>query len=141
MKTVTTNNMDLKKVGLKVTTPRLLILAVLEKHAEHHLSAEEIYRSLLEAGEEVGLATIYRVLTQFEVAGLIKRLHFEGGQSLFELNDGEHHDHLVCTKCGQVEEFVDSVIEKRQEEIAKQANFTMTDHSLNIYGFCKKCHL
>ena len=94
---------------------------------------------LLISGEEIGLATVYRVLTQFEEAGLVVRHHFEGGQSVFELDHGTHHDHLVCVKCGRVEEFVDNVIEKRQEEIAKQAGFTITDHSLNIYGACVRC--
>lgn len=133
------NNNDLKKAGLKVTLPRLKILEILEKSKEHHLSAEDIYRVLLESGDDIGLATVYRVLTQFEEAGLVVRHHFEGGQSVFEMDHGTHHDHLVCVKCGHVEEFVDEVIEKRQEEIAKTAGFSITDHSLNIYGICAKC--
>lgn len=133
------NDKDLKKVGLKVTLPRLKILEILEKSKEHHLSAEDIYRVLLESNDDIGLATVYRVLTQFEEAGLVVRHHFEGGQSVFEMDHGAHHDHLVCVKCGHVEEFVDDVIEKRQEEIAKQAGYTITDHSLNIYGICGKC--
>jgi Fur family ferric uptake transcriptional regulator len=133
------NDNDLKKVGLKVTLPRLKILEILEKSKEHHLSAEDIYRVLLDSGEDIGLATVYRVLTQFEDAGLVVRHHFESGQSVFEMDHGAHHDHLVCVKCGGVEEFVDDIIEKRQEEIAKQAGYTITDHSLNIYGICKKC--
>ncbi|HLB42558.1 MAG TPA: ferric iron uptake transcriptional regulator [Gammaproteobacteria bacterium] len=133
------DNVNLKKAGLKITTPRLKILEILEKSKEHHLSAEDIYRILLELDEEIGLATIYRVLTQFEAAGLIVKHHFEGGQSVFELDHGVHHDHLVCVKCNRVEEFVDPIIEERQQEIAKQADFTMTDHSLNVYGICKKC--
>ena len=134
-----TNSIDLKKAGLKVTVPRMAILALLENHNDRHFSAEEIYRLLLESGAEIGLATIYRVLTQFESAGLVKKHYFEGGQSVFELDGGIHHDHLVCIKCSRVEEFVDEMIEKRQAEIAKQVDFLMTDHSLNIYGLCKRC--
>lgn len=134
-----TNNHDLKKAGLKVTTARLKILQILEQSKEHHLSAEDIYRTLLDSGDDIGLATVYRVLTQFEEAGLVTRHNFEGDQSVFELDHGEHHDHLVCVKCGRVEEFVDHVIEKRQQEIAKQAGYSITDHSLNIYGICAKC--
>ncbi|RDI48048.1 ferric iron uptake transcriptional regulator [Aquicella lusitana] len=130
---------DLKKAGLKITLPRRKILEIMETAREHHMSAEDIYRILLDSGVEIGLATVYRVLTQFEEAGLVMRHHFEGGQSVFELDTGEHHDHLVCVKCGRVEEFVDPVIETRQEEIAKQAGYAITDHSLNIYGICAKC--
>lgn len=130
---------DLKKVGLKVTLPRLKILQILEQSKQHHLSAEDVYKALLDTGEDIGLATVYRVLTQFEEAGLVVRHHFEGGQSVFEMDSGVHHDHLVCVKCGRVEEFVDNLIEKRQEEIAKQAGYTITDHSLNIYGICERC--
>lgn len=130
---------ELKKAGLKVTTPRLKILQILEQAKEHHLTAEDVYKYLLETGDDIGLATVYRVLTQFEEAGLIIRHHFESGQSIFELNQGEHHDHLVCIKCGKVEEFVDEIIEQRQREIAIKAGFTMTDHNLNIYGACKHC--
>jgi Fur family transcriptional regulator, ferric uptake regulator len=133
------DNSNLKKAGLKITLPRRKILEIMEKSKEHHFSAEDIYRVSLESGEEIGLATVYRVLTQFEEAGLVIRHHFEGGQSVFELDHGTHHDHLVCVKCGRVEEFVDNMIEKRQEEIAKQAGYTITDHSLNIYGVCRKC--
>lgn len=133
------DNVNLKKAGLKITTPRLKILEIMEQAKEHHLSAEDIYRSLIDLKEEIGLATVYRVLTQFEEAGLVKRHNFEGGQSVYELDHGEHHDHLVCVKCARVEEFVDSVIEKRQQEIAKNAGFEITDHSLNIYGICKRC--
>src|SRR5579871_280010 len=130
------DNSNLKKAGLKITLPRRKILEIMEKATDHHMSAENIYRLLIESGEEIGLATVYRVLTQFEEAGLVVRRHFEGGHSVFELDHGKHHDHLVCVKCGRVEEFVDNLIEKRQEEIAKQAGFTITDHSLNIYGVC-----
>ena len=133
------DNAHLKKAGLKITIPRRKILEIMERTKEHHFSAEDIYRILLESDEEIGLATVYRVLTQFEEAGLVIRHHFEGGQSVFELDHGMHHDHLVCVKCGNVEEFVDQIIEKRQEEIAKQAGYTITDHNLNIYGICKKC--
>jgi len=103
------------------------------------LSAEDVYKKLLEMGDDVGLATVYRVLTQFESAGLVIRHHFEGGHSVFELDDGKHHDHLVCIKCGQVVEFIDPVIEQRQEVIAKEKQFKMTDHALYIYGVCNRC--
>lgn len=133
------DNSDLKKAGLKATGPRLQILQILEQNADRHLSAEDVYRLLLNQGEEIGLATVYRVLTQFEAAGLIKRHHFEGGHSLFELDQGEHHDHLMCVKCGRVDEFVDNVIETRQEAVAREAGYEMTDHSLCIYGVCREC--
>ena len=133
------DNANLKKAGLKITIPRLRILEIMEKAKEHHLSAEDIYRDLLDSGEDIGLATVYRVLTQFEEAGLVVKHHFEGGQSVFELDHGQHHDHLVCVKCNRVEEFVDQIIEQRQQEIAKNAGYEITDHSLNIYGICAKC--
>lgn len=133
------DNSDLKKAGLKITTPRRKILEIMETTKDHHMSAENIYRLLLEAGEEIGLATVYRVLTQFQEAGLVVRHNFEGDQAVFELDHGQHHDHLVCVKCGKVEEFIDEVIEKRQEEIARKAGYQITDHSLNIYGFCARC--
>ncbi len=133
------DNRELRRVGLKVTVPRVRILEMLESSNGKHLSAEEIYRALLELGEDVGLATVYRVLTQFEAAGLVKRHHFEGGHSVFELHQGEHHDHLVCVKCGRVDEFVDQLIEKRQEVVAAQTGYQMTDHNLTIYGVCKDC--
>jgi Fur family ferric uptake transcriptional regulator len=132
-------NQELKKVGLKVTLPRLKILQILEQSQNHHMSAEDVYHSLVAAGEDVGVATVYRVLTQFETAGLVTRLNFEGGHSVFELNQGEHHDHLVCIQCGKVEEFVDEIIEERQQKIAIQAGFSITDHSLNIFGICNTC--
>ena len=125
---------DLKKAGLKVTLPRMKILELLETSEEHHLTAEDIYRMLLDSGEEIGLATVYRVLTQFEAAGLVRRHHFEGGQAVFELNRGEHHDHMVCSRTGKVVEFYDEIIEQRQREIAKQHGFEITDHSLILYG-------
>jgi Fur family ferric uptake transcriptional regulator len=130
---------QLKDAGLKITVPRLKVLQILEQSRHHHLSAEGVYKALLETGEDVGLATVYRVLTQFEAAGLVSRHNFEGGYSVFELSQGEHHDHLVCVKCGLVEEFCDEEIEKRQKIIAERANFKMTDHALNIYGLCPKC--
>lgn len=130
---------QLKNAGLKITLPRLKVLQILEQSQKHHLSAEDVYRALLDMGEDVGLATVYRVLTQFEDAGLVSRHNFEGGHSVFELCQGEHHDHLVCVKCGLVEEFVDEVIEQRQRAIAELARFKMTDHALNIYGLCPNC--
>lgn len=133
------SNSDLKKVGLKTTLPRIKILEILEKSRDRHLSAEDIYKILVESGEDIGLATVYRVLTQFEEAKLVVRHHFSDEHSVFELDSGEHHDHLVCVKCGAVEEFVDELIEKQQKAVAKKAGFWMTDHSLNIYGICVKC--
>ena len=133
------DNQQLRQVGLKVTVPRLKILALLEQANTRHLSAEDIYKTLLESGEDIGLATVYRVLTQFESAGLVKRQNFEDTYSVFELNQGPHHDHLVCIQCGRVDEFVDKAIERRQKVVAQQANYQMTDHSLIIYGVCIKC--
>ncbi|MFV1982123.1 MAG: ferric iron uptake transcriptional regulator [Thiohalomonadales bacterium] len=130
---------DLKKVGLKATLPRLKILEILESNPMRHMSAEDVYKALLETDEEIGLATVYRVLTQFESADLVKRHHFDSGHSVFELEQGQHHDHIVCVKCGKVEEFLDELIEERQRSIAQQKGFTMTDHSLYIYGICKNC--
>lgn len=130
---------QLKDAGLKITMPRLKVLQILEQSPNHHLSAESVYKALLDMGEDVGLATVYRVLTQFEAAGLVSRHNFEGGHSVFELSQGEHHDHLVCVKCGRVEEFIDEIIEQRQRLIAEQKGFKMTDHALNIYGLCPKC--
>lgn len=133
------DQVDLKKAGLKATIPRIRILEILEHNDQRHLRAEDVYRALLDAGEDVGLATVYRVLTQFEAAGLVVRHHFEGAHSVFELDHGRHHDHLVCEQCGRIEEFVDTIIEKRQRRIAEKAGFSMTDHSLYIYGVCPKC--
>jgi len=131
---------DLRNVGLKVTLPRLKILEILEKQTiNRHLSAEQVYKILLSEDEEIGLATVYRVLTQFEAAGLVARHHFEGGNSVFELNKGCHHDHIVCMKCGKVDEFTDSLIEKRQQVIADELGYQLTDHSLYLYGFCPEC--
>ena len=129
-------NQNLRKAGLKVTLPRMKILEILEQSSKQHLSAEDIYRVLLESEEEIGLATIYRVLTQFESAGLVIRHHFEGGQAVFELDRGKHHDHLICIKCGKIVEFVNAEIEKQQQLIADNEGFKITDHSLTIYGEC-----
>lgn len=133
------DNTQIKQAGLKVTLPRVKILNVLEISNKRHLSAEDVYKALLANGEEIGLATVYRVLTQFEGAGLVCRHHFEGGQSVFELNRGGHHDHLVCVKCGKVIEFVEETIEARQRAIALEHGFTLEDHSLVIYGMCPGC--
>ncbi|MCP3848902.1 MAG: ferric iron uptake transcriptional regulator [Gammaproteobacteria bacterium] len=133
------NNVDLKKAGLKATLPRIKILELLENGNSRHVSAEDVYKSLLAIGEDVGLATVYRVLTQFETAGLVSRHHFEGGHSVFELNQGSHHDHLVCDKCGKVEEFYEETIEKCQNKVADKLGYKMTDHSLYIYGVCPEC--
>ena len=129
---------DLRKAGLKVTLPRLKILEILEGSTTRHLSAEDIYRTLLESNEDIGLATVYRVLTQFEAAGLVTRHHFEDGMAVFELNQGSHHDHIVCMDCGHVEEFVDTEIEARQDEIAKAHGFAISAHSLILYGRCQR---
>jgi len=132
-------NQDIRKAGLKVTLPRVKILEILENTDARHVSAEDVYKELLANGEEIGLATVYRVLTQFESAGLVERHQFDGGHSVFELNRGDHHDHMVCIQCGTVEEFYDDSIEKRQQEIARKKGFEISDHSLVIYGVCKKC--
>jgi Fur family ferric uptake transcriptional regulator len=135
------DNQEIRKAGLKVTLPRVKILELLENSSQRHVSAEDVYKMLLENDEEIGLATVYRVLTQFEAAGLVTRHNFEGGHAVFELDRGEHHDHIVCVSCGKVEEFIDQTIENRQQEIAEEHNFEMVDHSLIIYGRCKdpKC--
>ena len=130
---------DLKKAGLKVTLPRMKILDLMESSSVRHQSAEDIYQALRDEGEEVGLATVYRVLTQFEAAGLVTRHHFEGGQAVFELNREGHHDHIVCVGCGKVEEFVDDIIEQQQAKIAENKGYEITDHSLILYGKCPDC--
>lgn len=132
-------NQQIKQAGLKVTLPRVKILKILETSDRRHLTAEDVYKELLANGDEIGLATVYRVLTQFEGAGLVRRQHFEGGQSVFELNRGGHHDHLVCVKCGKVVEFVDEVIELRQRRAAEEQGFILSDHSLVVYGICRDC--
>lgn len=131
---------DLRDAGLKVTLPRVKILEILETQTdERHLTAEQVYKILLSENEEIGLATVYRVLTQFEAAGLVSRHHFEGGNSVFELNKGGHHDHILCVKCGKVDEFTDALIETRQKEIADKLGYELTDHSLYLYGLCANC--
>ncbi|MGH8456097.1 MAG: ferric iron uptake transcriptional regulator [Stenotrophobium sp.] len=127
---------NIRNAGLKVTLPRLKILSMLETSSTRHMSAEDIYRKLKDSDEDIGLATVYRVLTQFESAGLVKRHHFEGGHAVFELERGHHHDHMVCIKCGHVDEFEDEVIEKHQHEKARELGFKLHDHSLIMYGEC-----
>ena len=129
---------DLKNLGLKATVPRMRILAILENSNTRHVSAEDVYRLLLEANVDVGLATVYRVLTQFEAAGLVTRHHFESGHSVFELNEGEHHDHILCLQCGHIEEFCDKTIEKRQQAIAAEKGFALAEHALILYGDCNR---
>jgi Fur family ferric uptake transcriptional regulator len=132
-------NQQLKDVGLKITLPRVKVLQILEQSLDHHLSAEDVYKAMLEMGQDVGLATVYRVLSQFETAGLVTRHNFEGGYSVYELTAEEHHDHLVCLKCGRVEEFFDELIEQRQKVIAERNDFKMLNHVMNIYGLCSTC--
>ncbi len=129
---------DLRKAGLKVTGPRVKILEILEGSSQRHLSAEDIYKQLLGSNEDIGLATVYRVLTQFEAAGLVSRHHFEDGMAVFELNQGVHHDHIVCIDCGKVEEFFDPSIEQRQTEMAERLGFALSDHSMILYGHCRR---
>lgn len=132
------DSQDLKNAGLKATIPRLKILNLFETSNVRHLTAEDVYKILLADGEDVGLATVYRVLTQFEAAGLLIRHHFEGDKAIFELNQGRHHDHLVCLQCGKVEEFYDPDIEKKQDRIAKERGFIIRDHSLYLFADCTK---
>jgi Fur family ferric uptake transcriptional regulator len=129
---------DLKTIGLKATLPRLRILNLFETSPVRHLSAEDVYRALTAEGMDLGLATVYRVLTQFEQAGLVSRHHFESGRAVYELNQGGHHDHLVCLQCGRVEEFYDPEIEKRQARIARERGFMIREHSLYLYADCTK---
>ncbi|MEY8213607.1 MAG: ferric iron uptake transcriptional regulator [Colwellia sp.] len=130
-------NEELKRAGLKITLPRIKILAILQKPKNQHISAEDVYKILLEQQEEIGLATVYRVLNQFDDAGIVTRHHFEAGKSVFELAHKKHHDHLVCLKCGKVVEFEDDVIEQRQSDIAKSHKIHLTNHSLYLYGECE----
>lgn len=130
---------DLKQAGLKTTRPRLKVLAVLENSAVRHMAAEDVYKILLEEKQSIGLATVYRVLTQLEDAGLVIRNKFEGERAVFELNDEAHHDHMVCIECGSVTEFVDQRIEAQQEKVAKEHGFIIHDHALTLYGKCKSC--
>ena len=129
---------DLRKAGLKVTLPRVKILEILENSLNRHLSAEDIYRRLVDLREDIGLATVYRVLTQFESAGLVTRHHFADGMAVFELNAGPHHDHILCLDCGHVEEFVDAGIEERQNSVAERLGFAISEHALVIYGHCQR---
>jgi Fur family transcriptional regulator, ferric uptake regulator len=132
---------DLKSTGLKVTAPRLKVLDIFQKTTSRHLTAEDVYKALLADSVDIGLATVYRVLTQFEQAGILARSHFETGKAVFELNEGSHHDHLVCLDCGRVEEFYDANIEERQHKIAEEKGFALQDHALSLYGHCirKNC--
>ena len=127
------NSQDLKDAGLKTTLPRLRILEILDDDEQRHFTAEDVYKRLLDAGEEIAFATVYRVLTQFETAGLVLKHNFEGGRSVFELDDGEHHDHMVCMDSGEVIEFVDPIIEKRQHELVAERGYELVDHSLVLY--------
>lgn len=129
---------DLRNIGLKATLPRLKVLELFQTSSQRHMSAEDVYKLLLNENADIGLATVYRVLTQFEQAGLLMRHHFESGKAVFELNEGTHHDHLVCLQCGKVEEFYDPEIEKRQVKIAKDRGFNIHDHSLYLYADCTK---
>ena len=129
---------ELKSTGLKATLPRLKILDIFQNGAQRHMTAEDVFRVLLEERSDIGLATVYRVLTQFEQAGILIRSNFESGKAVYELDEGQHHDHFVCTSCGKVEEFYDAEIEKRQQSIAKAKGFTIADHSLSLYANCTK---
>ncbi len=129
---------ELKNTGLKATLPRLKILDVFQKGAQRHMTAEDVFRVLLEERSDIGLATVYRVLTQFEQAGILSRSHFESGKAVYELNEGTHHDHMVCLDCGRVEEFYDAEIEKRQNAVAKSKGFEIADHALSLYAHCTK---
>ena len=130
------NTKNLKQAGLKTTQPRLKVLNVLATSQIHHMTAEDVYKRVLETEQEIGLATVYRILTQFETAGLVIRHNFEGGRALYELDNGAHHDHMVCVECGKVFEFFDRTIEQRQRNVAAKAGFSMEDHSLSLYGVC-----
>ena len=129
---------DRKNSGLKATLPRIKVLEIFQNSSQRHMSAEDVYKALLAEGSDVGLATVYRVLMQFEQAGILSRNHFESGKAVFELNEGKHHDHLVCVDCGRVEEFFDAEIEKRQKAIAHQRGFELQDHALALYAVCTK---
>ncbi len=131
-----TNINELKSTGLKATLPRLKILEIFQKGAQRHMTAEDVFRVLLEERSDVGLATVYRVLAQFEQADILSRSHFESGKAVYELNEGHHHDHLVCLDCGKVEEFYDAEIEKRQHAVAKTKGFAIADHALSLYAHC-----
>lgn len=134
-----TNIDELKSTGLKATLPRLKILEVFQKAAQRHMTAEDVFRVLLDERSDIGLATVYRVLTQFEQAGILLRSNFESGKAIYELDEGQHHDHFVCTSCGKVEEFFDAEIEKRQQLVAKAKGWVVEDHSMSLYGQCASC--
>lgn len=133
-----TDPAELKNMGLKATQPRMTILDLFRRSPQRHLSAEDVYRQLVSEQADIALATIYRVLTQFEQVGLLERHHFESGKAVFELNDGKHHDHLVCVECGRVEEFADPEIEKRQDKVARERGFSVVGHALHLYAECNK---
>ena len=130
---------ELKNTGLKATLPRLKILEIFQTGSQRHMTAEDVFRVLLNEHSDIGLATVYRVLTQFEQAGILERSHFESGKAVYELNEGKHHDHLVCTGCGKVEEFYDAEIERRQQMIAKDKGWILQDHAMSLYGLCADC--
>jgi Fur family transcriptional regulator, ferric uptake regulator len=129
---------ELKSTGLKATLPRLKIMEIFQTSAQRHMTAEDVFRILLQERTDIGLATVYRVLTQFEQAGILSRNHFEQGKAIYELNEGQHHDHLVCLDCGRVEEFYDADIEARQHAVAKAKGFAIADHALSLYAHCTK---
>ncbi|MDM0121997.1 ferric iron uptake transcriptional regulator [Variovorax arabinosiphilus] len=130
---------ELKNTGLKATLPRLKILEIFQAGGQRHMTAEDVFRVLLNEHSDIGLATVYRVLTQFEQAGILERSHFESGKAVYELNEGTHHDHLICTSCGKVEEFYDAEIERRQQMIAKDKGWILQDHAMSLYGLCGDC--
>jgi len=130
---------ELKNTGLKATLPRLKILEIFQTGGQRHMTAEDVFRILLNERSDIGLATVYRVLTQFEQAGILERSHFESGKAVYELNEGKHHDHLICTSCGRVEEFYDAEIERRQQMIAVDKGWVMQDHAMSLYGLCGDC--
>ena len=130
---------ELKNTGLKATLPRLKILEIFQTGSQRHMTAEDVFRVLLNEHSDIGLATVYRVLTQFEQAGILERSHFESGKAVYELNEGTHHDHLICTSCGKVEEFYDAEIERRQQMVAKDKNWILQDHAMSLYGLCGDC--
>ncbi|MEJ8851736.1 ferric iron uptake transcriptional regulator [Variovorax robiniae] len=130
---------ELKNTGLKATLPRLKILEIFQSGGQRHMTAEDVFRVLLNEHSDIGLATVYRVLTQFEQAGILERSHFESGKAVYELNEGKHHDHLICTGCGKVEEFYDPEIERRQQMVAKDKGWILQDHAMSLYGLCADC--
>jgi Fur family ferric uptake transcriptional regulator len=134
-----TNIEELKSTGLKATLPRLKILEIFQNGGQRHMTAEDVFRVLLGEHFDIGLATVYRVLTQFEQAGILERSHFESGKAVYELNEGQHHDHLICTSCGKVEEFYDAEIERRQQMTAKDKGWVLQDHAMSLYGLCAHC--